>query len=415
MSKYLILGSGISGCTAGYQLAEMGNTVEIIEKEARIGGKVLDYCCKATEECSRCGVCVAVSQLHQTLHHPRVRITTGATVKQVKKASKISVQLDRLNPSIDYQKCIQCGLCVDACPTHCISRLDKGELVQYAVDFSSCLLHKGKSCNACVEACPAGALSADEATSELDLKGEAVLIASGHRTYDAGRKIRYGYGRFENVLTGAEAEEILSSRRTLGDGPESVAFIQCVGSRDPKEGNNYCSAVCCSYALRLARILKHNSPESEITIYYIDIQNFDKAFSSLRRSLSEQGVHFVRSIPFRVQQAGSGKLQLLIENMDGEQTEVEHDRVVLSVGMEPADGAEGIAAAFGVEQDSFGFFTSRAATSAMSSDERVFVCGTCHEPMSIPDSMAAARGVAQEIVRAGRLSESAQGSGTKKK
>jgi len=413
MSKYLILGSGISGCTAGYQLAEMGNRVDIIEQEARVGGKVLEYCCKATEECSRCGVCVAVSQLHQALHHPLVRITTGATVKQVKKGKKISVQLDRLNPSIDYQKCIQCGRCVDACPTRSISRIEKGELVQYAVDFSTCLLHKGESCNACAEACPTGALSADGATSALDMGADAVLIASGHRNYDASRKIRYGYGRFENVLTGAEAEEILSSRRTLGEGPESIAFIQCVGSRDPKEGNNYCSAVCCSYALRLARILKHNSPESEITIYYIDIQNFDKTFSSLRHGLLEQGVRFVRSIPFRVQQAASGKLQLLIENMEGEQTIVEHDRVVLSIGMEPADGAEDVAALFGLERDPFGFFPSRSATSGMSCNEHVFVCGTCHEPMSIPDAMAAARGVAREMTRAGRLSVSAKDTGTR--
>ena len=407
MSKYLILGSGISGCTAAYELAETGNTVEIIEQDARIGGKVLEYCCKATEECSRCGVCVAVSKLHQTLSHPRVRITAGATVKQVKKASKITVTVDRLNPAIDYQKCIHCDLCVQACPAHCITPIVKGELIQYAVDFSSCLLHKGNSCNACVEACPAGAVSAEGAKSQLEVRADAVLIASGHRTYDATRKIRYGYGRFANVLTGAEAEEILSSRRTLGDGAESVAFIQCVGSRDPKEGNNYCSAVCCSYALRLARILKHNSPESEITVYYIDIQNFDKNFTSLRESLLQQGVRFVRSIPFRVEQAESGKLQLLIENMEGEQTAVEHDRVVLSVGMEPADGAKGVADLFGLEQDNFGFFQTRSATSGATADQRVFVCGTCREPMTIPDSMAAARGAVQEMNSAGRLSERA--------
>ena len=407
MSKYLILGSGISGCTAAFQLAELGNTVEIVEQQPRIGGKVLEYCCKATEECSRCGVCVAVSQLHQTLGHPGVRITTGATVKQVKKAGRIAVRMDRLNPAIDYQKCIHCGLCVQACPAQCITRIVKGELIQYAVDHSSCLLHKGESCNACVQACPAGAVSADGAVSELDVKADAVLIASGHRSFDAARKIRYGYGRFANVLTGEEAEAILSSRRSLGDGPESVAFIQCVGSRDPKEGNNYCSAVCCSYALRLAKILKHNSPESEITIYYIDIQNFDKNFTSLREGLSAQGVHFVRSIPFRVEQTGSGRLRLLIENMEGDQTAVEHDRVVLSVGMEPADGSGQVADLFGLKRDPFGFFPSRTATSGATEDERVFVCGTCHEPMSIPDSMAAARGVVQEMTRAGRSSERA--------
>ena len=77
MSRYLILGGGISGCTAGAELAGLGHQVTILEQAARFGGKLLDYCCKATDSCSRCGVCVAASQLARAARQERLRILPG--------------------------------------------------------------------------------------------------------------------------------------------------------------------------------------------------------------------------------------------------------------------------------------------------------------------------------------------------
>jgi heterodisulfide reductase subunit A len=238
-----------------------------------------------------------------------------------------------------------------------------------------------------VEACPAGAVTAGSSESTLALSADALLVATGHQPYDAARKIRLGYGRFPGVLTGAEAEELLSRQESLGSPSDSVAFIQCVGSRDPKEGRNYCSAVCCAYALRLARVLKYRQPQADISIYYIDLQNFDKTFTRLREELTASGIRFVRAIPFRVEQSSAGKLELCIENNDGGQTVVEHDRVVLSVGLEPDPGAAELAKQLGLDRNEFGFFAGDAAA-------RLFVTGTCAAPQSIPDSMSSARAMA---------------------
>jgi heterodisulfide reductase subunit A len=76
MNKFLILGSGISGSTAGLELAELGHQVELIESTSLFGGKVLDYCCKATDECSKCGACVAHTQIHNAVIHPSIHLTT---------------------------------------------------------------------------------------------------------------------------------------------------------------------------------------------------------------------------------------------------------------------------------------------------------------------------------------------------
>jgi heterodisulfide reductase subunit A-like polyferredoxin len=136
--------------------------------------------------------------------------------------------------------------------------------------------------------------------------------------------------------------------------------------------------------------MKHRNADTQVTIYYIDIQHFDKTFTLFRKAVEESGVRFVRGIPFSVEQSRNGKLKLHIENMDGEESIVEHDMVVLSVGMGPALASEKLAAQFDLQRDEFGFLAS-------SSLPNVFVTGTCQEPLSIPDSMAAARAIALEM------------------
>ena len=396
MSKFVILGAGISGCTAGYELGRLGHEVTILEQAGRYGGKVLDYCCKATDTCSRCGVCVAVAQLHAAARQERVHMSTGSTVRQVRKDGALAVEVTRKNPYIDPGLCVECDACVQACPVKCISRHQKAELVQYSVDLASCRLQKGRDCTACADVCPAAAISAKGKESTLTMAADALLVATGHQPFDAARKIRLGYGRFPGVLTGAEAEEILSRQESLGSPADSVAFIQCVGSRDPKEGRNYCSSVCCAYALRLARMLKYRSPQADVTIYYIDLQNFDKTFTRLREELETLGVRFVRSIPFRVEGTATGRLKLYMENPDGDETVVEQDRVVLSVGMGPEPDADRVAGLFGLPRNEFGFFAQPAP------HPWLFASGTCREPQSISDSMASARAVALEMADSAR-------------
>lgn len=391
MSRYLILGGGISGCTAGFELARLGHDVTILEQANRFGGKVLDYCCKATDACSRCGVCVAASQLHGAAKQAGVHIHTGAALRQIRRNGTFTAQAVRSNPYVDPGLCVDCEACLKACPVKAITRVKKAELVQYSVDFAKCRLHHGKACDLCVKACSAGAVTAGSPESTLNLAADGVLLATGHLPYDAARKIRMGYGRFPGVLTGVEAEEILGRQESLGNPGDSVAFVQCVGSRDPVEGRNYCSAVCCAYALRLARILKHRSPQANISIYYIDLQNFDKNFTRLREELTAAGVRFIRGVPFRVEQVSSGKLELFIENPDGPETVAEHDHVVLSVGLGPEPATAPLADWLAAPRNEFGFIASGAPA------PRVWATGTCVEPQSIPDSMASARAVALEM------------------
>lgn len=373
-------------------LAERGHSVTVVESAARLGGKVLSYCCKATDTCSRCGVCVAHTEIAEALAQPRIEFAAAATIRNVQeRGRRIDVQIERNCPTLLHAKCQACDACVAACPTGCISKYERGGLVFYAVDHSRCLRQKGKRCNKCITACPHGALTAAGTRQTIRVRADAVLVACGHTPYDAAGKPQLAYGRLEGVFTGTDAEEILSRRAYLRKPGESVAFVQCVGSRDPEIGRNYCSAVCCAYAARIAKVLKYRQPKSDVTVYYIDLQCFDKAFTAFRHELDAQGVQLVRSIPFAIDGTADGRLRLKIEGEPTPKGVAEHDAVVLSVGLGPAQSAPVLAEQFGLSTDKFGFLSSNR--------DNVFVCGTCAAPQSIPESMASARATAADMLK----------------
>jgi heterodisulfide reductase subunit A-like polyferredoxin len=395
MAKFLIIGAGISGCTAGLELANQGNDVEIVEATGTIGGKIPGYSCKATDNCSRCGVCIAHIQFKESVQHENIRFTMGASVESVfQEDGKTEVTITRANPNINLKKCINCDICLQVCPNQCITKYSRAEFYQYIVDYSRCLLHQGKECTVCADACPGSAIFSGQKETETKILSDGVLIAAGHEPYDASENILYGYSRIPDVITGVEAEEILSGQNYLSKPDESVAFIQCVGSRNPSIGRNYCSGVCCAYALRIARVLKYRNPGAEITIYYIDIQNFDKTFTLLREELIKSGICFVRGLPFIVEKSERGRLKLLIEDNNGNNTSAEHDTVVLSVGLGPGNNAESLADLFKLKKDEFGFYLP-----AGSSLKNVFVSGTCREPQSIVESIAQAKSEVLEMMK----------------
>lgn len=405
MNRFLVVGAGVTGCSAARELAKQGS-VTILESSASIGGKVLSYCCKATDSCSRCGVCVAHAAVAEAVRHPRITVLTGARIGKVDATgSAVTVSGVAARPVFTHSRCVDCGACIAACPTRCIERYSRAGLTVYSVDRERCLLANGKRCTACSDACGSAAIETGSPEQAFTLSADGLIVATGHETFDPVCKPRLGYGRLPGVMTGLEAERALSDEAALkaadGKPAQSVAFIQCVGSRDPVLCRNFCSAVCCAYALRMARVLKARQPGTDVTVYYIDIQNFDKVFTPFRAEVQALGVRFVRGIPSSVSRAGSGKLDLLIEDPAGNRKTAQHDAVVLSVGMGPADGAPRVAELFGLAQDELGFFRP--------SSGRVIATGSCVEPLSIVDSIASGRAAAHAILAQGRAGQGRPG------
>jgi heterodisulfide reductase subunit A2 len=395
MSTYIVVGAGVAGCAAALEMARAGYKVEMLEADGRIGGKALSYCCKATDSCSRCGVCTAHDLFAEVLAHPKISVRTStALLEAAVTEGKTAIRIASKGPAIDAKACIDCGRCVPACPSNSVRRYSRGGVSFHYIEPETCAKASGESCSRCADACPTGAIRFP-GSAKTTLHADGIILAIGHNPFDPVKKPRLGFGRFPNVFTGAEAEEILSRRMTLTrDGesaPESVAFIQCVGSRDPALKRNWCSAVCCAYALRMARLLKHRNPKAEITVYTIDIQNFDKAFSAFRAELSDLGVQIVRGVPSSVGAGTGGRLRLLIEDPKSGARTAEHDAVVLSVGLGPDPGARRAAGLLGLIPNPDGFLPDGIPG--------VRTAGTCAEPQSIPDSMAQGRAAALDLMR----------------
>ncbi|MDI6774923.1 MAG: FAD-dependent oxidoreductase [Verrucomicrobiota bacterium] len=393
MRRVLVIGSGITGCAAALELAHQGYSVDVLESAAGVGGKILGYCCKATIECARCGVCVAHTRVAQAVKHPNIRFLAAMSLQSVRRDAKgFAARAVQQHPAIRLSACTACGACAKACPARCITRYNRGGLVQYSINHAKCLRRRRRACAKCVAACPAAAIAGDGLSGAADLSADAVLVATGHQAFDARGKPWLGYSQVPNVLNGEEAEAILANRMFLRGPNDDVAFVQCVGSRDPELGRNYCSAVCCAYATRMARVIRHRNPASNVTVYLIDLQNFDKTFSRLRAQLAAEGVRLVRSAPSSIDPLPGGRLSVKREGVAGAAAVAEHDVVVLSVGMGPAAGAAELADQLGLRRDEFGFFEPGTPG--------VFVAGTCAEPRSILDSIASGEAVAAQILEA---------------
>ncbi len=173
--------------------------------------------------------------------------------------------------------------------------------LKYLIDREKCI-----GCGTCEEVCKAGAIQYDQKDSQVKLRVGSIILAPGFEPFDARLKTEYGYGRYPNVVNSIEFERILSAsgpygglvlRSSDGEIPKRVAFVQCVGSRDYKVGNKYCSAACCMYGIKEAVIAKEHTPTPlAASIFYMDMRSYGKEFDEYRnRAEEEYGIRFMRS------------------------------------------------------------------------------------------------------------------------
>ncbi len=260
------------------------------------------------------------------------------------------------------------------------------------------------SCGVCEKVCQAHAIRYDDKPSELKLDVGAVILTPGYELFDAARKGEYGYRRFPNVISSLDCERLLSaSGPTLGhlqrpsDGalPRTVAFIQCVGSRDVE--NPWCSSVCCMYAIKQAIIIAEHYPEVQTKIFMMDVRAFGKGFDEYcERARSKYGVEFIHTRPSVVRQDFKTH-NLIIEYTEDGRTwvEGEFDMVVLSSGLCPSDDAAELAQVCGIDLNAYGFARSAEFVPTQSSRQGVYLAGAFESPKDIPESVTQASAAAE--------------------
>lgn len=233
----------------------------------------------------------------------------------------------------------------------------------------------------------------------IELRASAIVVATGIDPYDATQKGEYGYGRYPDVITAKDLDEMLRSKGRLirpsnEKLPGRMAFFQCIGSRDESIGNLYCSQVCCAYALRLIKAIRYQYPQVEVSFFYMDIQPAGPSFESFLQSCREDsGVRLIRSLPSKIYfSAGSHLLKVRVPDpQSGEVVEEPFELIVLSVGMVLSQGAKSLIQWLGLNYTEDGFIEPPPL------QKGVFVAGACSGPKDIDRTILHSKSTALEV------------------
>ena len=184
--------------------------------------------------------------------------------------------------------------------------------------------------------------------------------------------------------------------------PQKVAIIHCVGSRDSRY-RKYCSRVCCMYSMKFAHLVREKTG-AEVWEFYIDVRSPGKNYEEFYERVQEEGVHFIRGrvaevtdIPDRPED--QGRLTVVAENtLTRRPVRVPVDMVLLSVGLEPAQGSAETARLVGVSRDADGWFNELHVKLApvATPSAGIYLAGCCQGPKDIPDTVAQAAAAAGE-------------------
>ena len=338
----LVIGGGVAGLTAALELSAFNYPVTLVEQSDILGGHAARLCCKATERCVKCGACIVQEKINGVSREANIQIVLKNRVKSVKKTDRFSIVFEA-PISLD--------------PKNSPNRFETDQL-----------------------------------------ETDAIIAATGFQPFDPTCK-PYGYANFKDVITNLELEEILSRDGTArkpsdGEKPARMAFIQCVGSRDAKANRLWCSQTCCGAALRMAMRIKWKQPDTEIVVFYIDVQTFGKDFQEFFPAV-QKDIRIIRAIPGDILKTEDNRLG--VTYYDGRLKEENFEMVVLSVGMQPQEDNYDLYCQLGLSTSKTSF-CREFETAQPPLAAGVFRAGTVVSPMGIADSIASASKSARDVI-----------------
>ncbi|MBN2035896.1 MAG: CoB--CoM heterodisulfide reductase iron-sulfur subunit A family protein [Chitinispirillaceae bacterium] len=413
-----VIGGGIAGIQAALDLGYMGVETYLIERDPSIGGRMAQL--DKTFPTNDCAMCIMSPKLVEVGSHPYVTIITNAEVMSVDGAyPRFKLRVLKHPRYVDEEKCTGCGVCMRKCPTKIPDPYNKNLTTAKCIripfpqavpavaviDATHCLYFQKGKCRICEKFCDAKAIDYTQQQQLINLEVGAIVVASGSQEFDARCKGEYGYGVFPNVVTSIEFERILSaSGPTAGHvtrpsdhkEPRRIAFVQCVGSRDIKQGNEHCSAICCMQAAKHATIVREHLPEASGTIFYMDIRSYGKGFDRFVERARDE--HRTRLVCGRIasleEDPRTDNVFVHYITQDGNICREEFDLVVLSVGLEPSASSTKTVQRLGAVTDSRGFLDIGDFAPVDSSRPGIFACGSISGPKDIPESVMEASGAA---------------------
>lgn len=413
--RAMVIGGGVTGLQAAVDIAEAGYEVCLVEKSHFLGGvsnqlhRMFDH----MEHVS----CVVTPLVMKALNHPRITVYTGTDVEDVTGyVGNFKARL-KVRPRMVGDDCDCCGVCAQVCPVETPSEFQAGlagRKAIYLADFQA-LPNKYcvddelcNDCGECEDACTRGAIDLSQSARVEWIDAGAIVLAIGAKPYLPEEGNPWAYDGSSDVFTSLEMERLLHSsgptegrlvRRSDGKPPASVAFIQCVGSRDP-ERNPWCSRICCLNTIKEALYMKARYPEVQVSVYHNDIRLYKKEHEDFYRLARDTGVIFMRSRVQEVVPTQTGLEVRAIDELLNGVTAQGVDMVVLACGLERSDDAQKLQDMLKVPNSADGFFLEahpklRPLETAI---DGVMLAGTCQFPKDIGDSMLQASGAAAKCM-----------------
>jgi len=422
----LVVGGGIAGIQAALDIANAGYKVYLVEREPSIGGHMIQL--DKTFPTLDCSACILTPKMSDVGSHPNIELLTYSEVEKVSGyIGNFKVSIRKKARYVDEEKCNGCGVCQTKCPWKVDSEFDAGLGKRKAIytpfpqavpnipviDKEHCVYFLKGTCLACEKFCEAKAIDFEQKDQILEIEVGSIILATGYDAFDPSVISQYGYRKYDNVITGLEFERLSNAagpsggqiRLKNGQPPQSVAIVHCVGSRD-KNFHEYCSRVCCMYALKFAHLIREKT-KAEVYQMYIDMRCFGEGYEEFYERVSTQdGVKFIRGKVSRVtDQALSdeekGRLVVCVEDtLLGSVIRVPVDMVILSIALQARADADKVAKLFSIGRRADGFFMERhiKLEPIATLTDGVFIAGCCESPKDIPDTVAQAKGAAAEVL-----------------
>ena len=408
----LVVGGGIAGLQAALDLADQNFKVAVIEKDASIGGKMIRL--SKVFPTLDCASCITTPKMAAAAHHENITLFTYCDLKSLKRnGNDITAFVTQRPRYVDPDKCIGCRQCEYGCPVYVPDEEQGGFNMRKAIyiPFSNAIpqialmdVENCSLCGKCAKVCPTHAVDYFQKPFDFTIQAKTAVLSTGFNLTPIQQKKEYGQGKVDNVITSMQMERLLAPhgpyqrviRPSDGKEPDSIAYVQCAGSRDKSLGISYCSRVCCMYAIKQAMLLSGALPLADITIYYMDIRAFGKGYEQFFQNAKAMGIEFVKAKVATIDAGENGRVTVRYEAQDGEGvTTIDHDMVVLSLGIIPAWNPEGVCPV-SAATDHFIKTIQPKISPTLTDMEGVFTAGVAAGPKDIVDTITEAGAAAME-------------------
>jgi heterodisulfide reductase subunit A len=416
----LIVGGGIAGIQAALNIADSNHKVYLVEREPSIGGRMIQL--DKTFPTLDCSSCILTPKMAAVGSHPNIELMTYSELEEVSGyVGNFKATIKKKPRYVDAELCNGCGVCIEKCPWKADSEFDMGLGKRKAIytpfpqavpnvpviDRETCVYFEKGTCKACEKFCPTEAIAWDQEEETVELEVGAIIVATGYDLLDPSPLTQYGYGRLDNVLTSLEfATGPTGGEVVLKDGtaPQAVAIIHCVGSRD-KNYCEYCSRVCCMYALKYSHLIGEKT-DADVYQLYIDMRCYGKGFEEFYQRVLMEGANFIRGKAAEVTDVAEtpedeGKLIVVADDTLAETVRrIPVDMVILCPAMVPRADADEMARRLILSRGADGFFLEKhpKLEPVATVTDGVFVVGCAQGPKDVPDTVAQASAGAAEAL-----------------